>query len=320
MEFLLHLLTPRQSNNHRARALHLSSISFYITVLLVFQIALTAVSGLRPGVLGFASNITVNDLLNDTNNKRAGAGAGMLSLNDDLTRAAQAKAADMFANQYWAHNSPSGRDPWSFIVAAGYNYLFAGENLARDFGDSQAVVDAWMNSPSHRDNLLNSRYQDVGFAVVNGKFGSDETTLVVQMFGAKPNQTPSVEAPKEKVIPTPAPIAPPTPPAPPTPVPEITPTVASSPAQVPPENPTLTPPTTGIILNTEVNKPVTSVLGATRGVSTLLIIFLMGILVVDGLLVYKRRTVRLSGHNLAHLLILIAVLVALNLIGRGVIL
>lgn len=307
LDFVFHWITPRSSNNHHARALHLSAISFYITILLVFQVALTIVAGLRPGVLGYASNVNINDLLNDTNSKRVAAGAGRLLLNDQLSAAAAGKARDMFENQYWAHNSPQGKDPWSFIVGAGYNYLFAGENLARDFGDSQAIVDAWMNSSSHRDNLLNNRYKDVGFAVVNGKYGNNETTLVVQMFGAKPGEAPSVGQAetteknvvlKQEVIPT---------------VPEMKP---GTPA--------------GMILKTEPREPETltlgiatpriDLLGVTRGVSSTLVLFLMGVLVVDGILVYRRKTVRLSGHNLAHLLILVTLLMALNLIGRGVIL
>lgn len=282
LESFLHFFTPRHTNNHRAKALHLSSIFFYITALLIFQVGLTAVTGLRPEVLGYASNISVNDLLKETNARRTASGVHSLVLNDQLSMAAGEKAKDMFKEQYWAHNSPKGRDPWDFIVEAGYNYLFAGENLARDFGSSKGVVDAWMSSASHRENLLSDRYQDVGFAVVNGKYGNNETTLVVQMFGTKPGGVPSVEAP---LVSTP---------------------VASGSSQSS---------ESGIVLNTKMTP-----FGLTKGLSTALIVLLVGVLLVDGFLVYKRKTVRLSGHNLAHLLILIAVLVAINLISRGTVL
>lgn len=302
VEHFLHFFTPRHTNNHRARALHTSSLSIYIALLLIFQIAITAVTKFEPQILGYASNITVSDLLSGTNSRRASAGVGPVQLDGQLNSAAAAKAADMFANQYWAHTSPSGRDPWSFIVAAGYSYLFAGENLARDFGDSGAVVSAWMNSPTHRENLLNSRYKDVGFAVVNGKYGNHETTLVVQMFGTRPGGTPTVQTTEQK--PSVAPSLPP--------VPEP---VASAPAT--PSTPA------GEILNIEVpktNPPRFDPFTLTKNVSTGLVAALMGVLVIDGILVYRRRVVRLSGHNLAHLLMLLAVLAALNLIGRGVIL
>ncbi len=283
-------------------------LTFYIGLLLVLQIGITTLAKFNPQILGYASNITVSDLLADTNQKRTAAGAGPLSLNGQLAFAANAKAADMFANQYWAHTSPQGRDPWSFILGAGYNYLFAGENLARDFGDSASVVNAWMNSAAHRENLLNSRYQDVGFAIVNGKYGDHETTLVVQMFGTRAAAAPTVEAPKT-VPSAPALSAPAKQP------------VATAPAAITaPEQATKSG---GQILNVETPKtggPKLEVFSVTRNISTVLVVFLIGIFVIDGILAYKRRVVRLTGHNFAHLLLLLAVLAALNLIGRGVIL
>ncbi len=313
IETLLHFFTPRHTNNHRAKALHVSSLAFYITLLLVLQIGLTAVGKFDPQILGYASNISVQDLLNDTNAARSANGDGPLKLNSELTAAASAKAADMFTNQYWAHISPSGRDPWSFITAAGYNYLFAGENLARDFADSQSVVTAWMNSPTHRDNLLNNHYQDVGFAVVNGKYGSYETTLVVQEFGTPASSAPTVEAP--------------TAPAPPAPAAQsATPsgTIATPSSTPATSSPAITP-TTGAILNLQTpppsgGGPSINAFSITKTVSLALIVMLMGILAIDGILVYRRKTVRISGHNFAHLMMLLAVLVLLNLVGRGLIL
>ncbi|MBI3559125.1 hypothetical protein HY085_01900 [Candidatus Gottesmanbacteria bacterium] len=274
LEVFLHFFTPRHTNNHKAKALHVSSIGVYITILLVVQIFLTSFARIKPGVLGYASNITVTDLLKDTNEKRVAAGDRQLVLNDQLSQAAAAKAKDMFAKQYWAHTAPDGVDPWSFILSSGYNYLFAGENLARDFGDSRSVVNAWINSPSHKENLLNPRYQEVGFAVVNGKYNGYETTLVVQMFGAKPGG----------ILPTPA---------------------------EPPKVQSVQVISNNIKLD---------VFKLTKNLSLGLIMVLVGVLVVDSFLIYKRKTVRLSGHNLAHLLFLLAVLVALNLIGRGLVL
>lgn len=287
IEHLLHFFTPRHTNNQKAKALHVTSITTYIVLLLAFQIALTGIAKLSPGVLGYASNITVTDLLQYTNQKRVAASQNALELNDKLSAAAAAKAADMFTNQYWAHTSPAGRDPWSFINESGYNYLFAGENLARDFGDSKAVVEAWMNSASHRENLLNSRYHDVGFAVVNGKYNGYETTLVVQMFGAKSGGVPTVEETK------------------PEPVKERTNNTASS---------------AGMILNTSSSKPKIDVFALTKTTSLALAVILLGVLLVDGFIVYRRKTVRISGHNFAHLMLLLALLAALNLIGRGIVL
>lgn len=282
LEGFLHLFTPRHTNNHRARVLHPISLANIITVFLVFQIVLTAFTYLSPGVLGYASNISISDLLTYTNEQRT----EPVVLNGKLSQAARAKAEDMFANQYWAHTSPQGKDPWSFVKEAGYSYLFAGENLARDFADSKAVVEAWMKSPSHRENLLNPRYKDVGFAVVNGKYHGYETTLVVQMFGTKAVGEPTVDD---------------------APLPLDVVSQASGTSVLSNET---SPPSSKIKID---------VFSLTKNISTVLIVGLLGVLVVDAVLVYKRKIVRLSGHNFAHVLFLLAVLVLMNLLGRGLI-
>ncbi len=123
--------------------------------------------------------------MNFTNQQREKNGLDDLKMNDQLTNAAQAKADDMFAKNYWAHNSPDGTTPWVFIKGAGYDYVYAGENLARGFNSAQDVVDAWMASPDHKANLLSPNFKDVGFAVKHGKLSGEETFLVVQEFGSK---------------------------------------------------------------------------------------------------------------------------------------
>lgn len=316
MDFFLHLFTPRPSNNHRAKVLHSSTLSLIITGLVVFQILLGSAHRLRPEVLGYASNINTTDLLNDTNSQRATAGVAALNLNAELSQAAAGKATDMFSNQYWAHVSPSGKDPWAFIVGASYNYTFAGENLARDFADSHAVVEAWMNSSTHKENLLNTRFKDVGFAVVNGKYGNEETTLVVQMFGARALNAPSVAAPQVEARQT-ATVAQ-----------ESSPTANLTPqATLPavPEN--LPPPESGrgVILNTNSTESQPKLFfidgfSLSKNISTGLLLVLIAVLIIDSAIVYQKKIVRLSGHNFAHLTVLLAVLVALNMIGRGVIL
>lgn len=314
MESLLHFLFPRPSNNHRPRALHTSSLAAYITVLLVVQIFITAVGHFHPQVLGYASNINVNDLFNDTNARRISFGVSPLNIDPELSQAATEKGKDMFANQYWAHVSPSGKDPWSWVISSGYNYIFAGENLARDFGDSRAVVDAWMNSPSHKENLLNSRFKDVGFAVINGKFGGSETTLVVQEFGARASQPATVDAPMVQPLPAPAGSI------------ESTKSAKAATSSLTPSKPQPPGSKTGSILSVEEKQTGFGkgfrfdAVSLTENLSTGLLVALIAILAVDSYFVYKQKIVRLSGHNYAHIMFLIAVLVVFNLIGRGVIL
>lgn len=139
-----------------------------------------------PHVLGYAaSRISPDEIIHLTDLERQNQGLLPLKYNSQLSQAAAQKAADMFAKDYWAHVSPSGTQPWYFITQSNYSYRYAGENLARDFSDPQAVIKAWLASPSHRENLLSDKYQDIGVAVVDGKLGGQETTLVVQMFGTK---------------------------------------------------------------------------------------------------------------------------------------
>src|SRR5207302_5413693 len=121
----------------------------------------TNIKHTHPSVLGDSINIAAQDLLNLTNQERQKNGLAPLVMNDQLTNAAKMKAQDMFALNYWAHNSPTGTMPWDFIKKAGYDYEFAGENLARGFTSAPDIVTAWMNSPSHRENMLSPHYKDV---------------------------------------------------------------------------------------------------------------------------------------------------------------
>ncbi len=137
------------------------------------------------GVLGYATGISPTQLLSDTNSDRITYHEPALQLNKDLTKAAQAKADDMIHRGYWNHVTPDGKQPWSFITATGYQYEAAGENLAYGFGTSDQVITAWMNSPEHRQNVLDADYQDIGFGIANSvNFqGNGPTTVVVAMYG-----------------------------------------------------------------------------------------------------------------------------------------
>lgn len=181
--FLHHLFVPSERNNYKSKALHHDYLTYYLIFALLFMITVKNVHTRFPNVLGFATDITTNRLLELTNNERIKNNLNPLQLNSNLSAAAEKKAKDMFVKNYWSHFGPNGETPWDFILGSGYQYEFAGENLAKNFLFSQGVVDAWMKSPTHRDNLLRQEYTDVGYAVVNGMLSGEETTLVVQMFG-----------------------------------------------------------------------------------------------------------------------------------------
>lgn len=184
-DFFRHHFTPHHTNNHRAKILHHTHIFFLVIALFVSSLFVSIVKVNFPAVLGASVNISTLDLLNQTNEERIEKGKNTLSLNDKLSQAAVQKAKDMFEKDYWAHNSPSGTTPWKFIKESGYVYVYAGENLARGFETSEDVVNAWMESPTHRENMLSGNYQDVGFAVMTGRLNGEDTVLVVEMFGGQ---------------------------------------------------------------------------------------------------------------------------------------
>jgi uncharacterized protein YkwD len=132
-----------------------------------------------------ASDITADSVVKLVNKARSSADVAQLKVNDLLQKAAEKKAQDMIDNDYFAHVSPQGKTPWDFIDKAGYNYLYAGENLAINYTDAEQQQQAWMDSPLHRKNILNPQYQEIGVAVKNGKINGQMTTITVQEFGAK---------------------------------------------------------------------------------------------------------------------------------------
>ncbi|MEI6886775.1 MAG: CAP domain-containing protein [bacterium] len=132
-----------------------------------------------------AGSINATDLIQLTNESRQSAGLVELNQSAELTAAAKSKSEDMFAKGYWAHFGPNGETPWQFIKEAGYIYVFAGENLAKGFSTSSAVHDAWLNSPTHKANIMKPEFRDIGMYVAEGNLAGEQTTLVVQMFGSK---------------------------------------------------------------------------------------------------------------------------------------
>lgn len=144
-----------------------------------------------------------------TNEERASFDEASLKRNATLDEAARLKAEHMAKNEYFAHYAPDGTSPWHWFDEAGYVYAHAGENLAIHFTDSAEVVEAWMKSPKHKENIVNSDFTEIGVGTAKGEFEGYETVYVVQLFG-----TPAV-APK----PTPTPVAVAAPTPTPTPVP-----------------------------------------------------------------------------------------------------
>jgi len=145
---------------------------------------LSIVAALCFSSLSIASDITAGNVVGLTNQSRAEAGKKNLAENEKLSLAAQAKVEDMLANNYFSHTSPAGRTPWKWIEGENYDYSYAGENLAMDFHSAEAMEKAWMESPTHRANILNDKYIDMGVAVKEGNINGHSTMLAVVMFGS----------------------------------------------------------------------------------------------------------------------------------------
>ena len=130
------------------------------------------------------SGLVINSVVVDiTNQERASLGLGELQTNEALRIAAQAKADDMAKKGYFAHVNPDGKNPWYWIDKTGYTYKSAGENLAVNFDYSKDVVQAWMNSPTHKANIVKAKYQEIGVGIAEGFYQGRPTVFVVQMFG-----------------------------------------------------------------------------------------------------------------------------------------
>jgi len=289
MSLFHHLFLPHHTNNQRAKLLHPSSWLVLIIAFASFQIFLGKATSVLPQILGYASQISPAEIIRLTNIERQSTGLNPVSEDPQLDQAASQKAADMFARNYWAHVSPIGTQPWAFISGAGYSYRYAGENLARDFSDPGSVVQAWMNSPSHRENLLSSRYENIGVAVVDGTLEGRDTTLVVQMFGTRLAENPAVESAASYTVKAESQ-------AQPIPTPVLIPTVTPTPVS---------------------QAPIVTPFSVTKYLSLGLLVILILVLLADIVIVSRHKMARWTSKSPAHLIFLVILLVAVAIILRG---
>lgn len=283
-EYLHYLFVPSEKNNFRAKTLQHDFLTYYLALAFTFVFLVRNFGAPISHVLGIATDITVNKLLEYINKERQKNDLSPLSYNQKLSDAARKKAEDMLAKNYWAHFAPDGRTPWDFILGAGYSYEFAGENLAKNFLFSKNVVDAWMQSPTHRENILRSDYTDVGYAVVNGVINDEPTTLVVQMFGK-----PSLSQPQIQEL-----------------------------SRV--EKQSLPSFNTNILATKQSGQPTTAS-GLSVYAVYLFLFFLTMVVAIDFYVASRLNVIRIHGKSLAHFIFLVAVFFGLFLfISRGTIL
>lgn len=178
---------PSERNSFRPHSLSRNTLMFVLSALLFIEAGTIGLVFLQSYSPQFMSAVIESSILSLTNTKRVEAGSTALVRNEMLARAAQAKAEDMAERGYFSHIGPGGKEPWAWMLDGGYDYAYAGENLAVRFSDSSEVVSAWMDSPSHRANVLRPVYTDIGIGVAQGMYEGRETTFVVQFFGTPRN-------------------------------------------------------------------------------------------------------------------------------------
>ncbi len=191
----------RTKRYHNVYLPYLPAVIFLVTSLVLSNIRIPII---QKNVLAYATEISSATLLSNTNEQRSTNSKSNLILNSKLTSAAQAKANDMANRNYWSHNTPDGQEPWTFFDQAGYRYTKAGENLAYGFATSSQTISGWMNSMSHRTNMLDDEFTEVGFGYTNVLDYQDQgnQTVVVAMYGhpqtlgaSSPASTPATATP-----------------------------------------------------------------------------------------------------------------------------
>lgn len=156
----------------------LAFVAFLVALLLT---AATGAWAIEP-----SNEITAANVLRVMNVYRAEEGLPPLQLDERIHRAAEDRMRDMEEGEYWSHRSPDGRSPFTWLASNAYDYQAAGENLANGFETARLLVQAWMESPGHRANIMSGDYQDCGIAIIDGSTkGPADGKSIVVMFAKK---------------------------------------------------------------------------------------------------------------------------------------
>ncbi len=174
---------PSHHNAYRPHVLKKPWLIFFLTMVLTAETILVAGSILKHTGIDFLAAVVPSEVIAFTNIQRANTHLSLVEESSTLSAAAQAKAEDMARKGYFAHVGPDGKEPWKWIAEAGYQYIYAGENLAVRFVESSQVVEAWMASPTHRANIVKPVYEEIGVGVAEGTYEGQPAIYVVQYFG-----------------------------------------------------------------------------------------------------------------------------------------
>ncbi len=184
-KLIKNLFIPYEGNNHKPKVLRTKSLVVYVLIAVLVKLTVTGFLFFTyPSPAELSAIISAN-MTNLVNQSRTEAGVEPLKENLLLVEFAKQKGEDMIARDYFAHDTPEGKRPWQWINRGDYDYVYAGENLAMDFTSAEVVHEAFMKSPSHRRNILNPKYKEIGMAVLNGEMNGHPTTLLVEFFGTQ---------------------------------------------------------------------------------------------------------------------------------------
>ena len=121
-------------------------------------------------------------IINYTNQIRNEAGLSELEVDNRLMQSALYKAQDMADKGYFAHTNPDGHRMSYWINGLDYHYTLAGENLAKGFTSVDSMLQAWVDSPTHYRNLVETEFTDIGVGVAARLVDGKEIVFVVQHF------------------------------------------------------------------------------------------------------------------------------------------
>ncbi|MEK7160427.1 MAG: CAP domain-containing protein [Patescibacteria group bacterium] len=182
---------PHQYNSHQPHILRRRALFAILSLVLLAEVFFLLQIFLISPLTGIFSSVLPNVLIELTNGDRLQKNLQPLKTNARLEHAALLKAKDMAEKGYFEHLSPDGKTPWSWLEQTGYDYQWAGENLAVNFVDSKDIEDAWMNSAGHRANILDVHFTEIGIAALPGVYKNKPAIFVVQFFGLPVSTTQS---------------------------------------------------------------------------------------------------------------------------------
>jgi uncharacterized protein YkwD len=165
----------------------LMSVSLAASMASVVVFSYLLVVGSQNQNQAFANSYTREQIVTAVNKERLKLGLPPLLQDTKLNKSAQAKSDDMVNSNpsYFSHISPSNKKWSDFILEYGYDYSVAGENLANGYDLVSKMVIAWMNSPSHKENILNKDIVDTGIGISYGKLNQKPSIFVTQHFGKR---------------------------------------------------------------------------------------------------------------------------------------